>query len=484
MKTGEPGGGAPPGQVDERILEFVGRLRAAGMQASVAESMDACEAVRAVPLESLGVLRATLGTTLVKNESDYPLFDAVFDEFFSGLALPAEAEDSGDGLDADAAGPGGMPLDNAEMSALLEQVLASGTPDQIDALAFMVAQGIGEMEGGFGAGSRPLSTMAGYGYYVFRALEWLDFRETQARMEALAAEGELEPGVAPVFVQEQLRDRIERFRRTLEREVRRRLAQVRGEEVTDRRRKLPPRPEEIDFTGASLTQIQDMRRVLPVLARKLASRLARKNASGKWGRVDIRNTLRHSLSTGGVPIDVKYRKRVPQKPELFVLCDISGSVRTFSNFTLQLVYSLHQQFRAVRSFAFIDRVDEVTDFFNCFDVDEAVERVHREALVVDGDGHSDVGRALDLFQREFGGELGPRSSVLILSDGRNNSRDPRPESLEKVQETARRVYWLNPEPTERWNTGDSIIGEYVEFCDSIHECRNLKQLAEFVYRGA
>jgi len=249
-----------------------------------------------------------------------------------------------------------------------------------------------------------------------------------------------------------------------------------------RREKLPPRPEEIDFMNASLKQVEDMRRVLPALARKLAARIARRQSAGRRGRVDIRNTLRHSLSSGGVPLDVKYKKRVPAKPELWILCDVSGSVRTFSTFTLQLVYSLHQQFKAVRSFAFIDRVDEVTDCFDQFDIEESIERVYREAAVVDGDGHSDIGRALEMFGREYALDLGPRSTILILSDARNNARDPRSQALKDIRERARKVYWLNPESRDRWDTGDSVIGSYQGHCDAVTECRNLKQLADFVYR--
>jgi uncharacterized protein with von Willebrand factor type A (vWA) domain len=326
--------------------------------------------------------------------------------------------------------------------------------------------------------------MAGAGYYVFKGMEMLEFGDMTAELEHMASEGEMGADVPPVLVLEQLRERVELFRRALDREIRRRIALERGQEAARRRDKLPPRPEEVDFMNASLKQVEDMRRVLPALARKLAARIARRQNAGRRGRVDIRNTLRHSLSTGGVPLDVKYRKRVPSKPELWVLCDVSGSVRTFSTFTLQLVYSLHQQFKAVRSFVFIDRIDEVTACFDGLDVEDAVERVYREASVVDGDGHSDIGRALDMFNREYSAGLGPRSTVLILSDARNNARDPRAQALQRISEKARKVYWLNPESRDRWDTGDSIIGFYEGHCDAVTECRNLKQLADFVYRRA
>jgi uncharacterized protein len=468
-------------QVDERLLEFIGKLRDAGLQVSLAESMDACEAVKIAPLDSMLVFRSALRATLAKSESDYPVFDAVFDEYFRGAeAIMAGApEEPSPGSD-----DGFATATTEQLSEMLRQALASGSADELAALARMAAATIGQMEGGFGRGSRPLAFMAGSGYYMFRGMEMLKFGQLTEQLRELAAAGELATDLPPALASEELEERLEQFREALEREIRRQLGMARGEEAARRTRKLPVRPEEIDFSGASLKQVEDMRRVLPALARKLAARIARRTSGGKRGRLDIRSTLRHSISSGGVPIDVKYRKRAPAKPELFILCDVSGSVRTFSTFTLQLVYSLHQQFKAVRSFAFIDRVDEVTELFNMCEVDEAIERVYREGVLVDGDGHSDVGRALDLFYREFGSELSPRSTVLILSDGRNNARDPRAWALENIDDMARRVYWLNPEPRERWDTGDSIMAEYEEYCHAVQECRNLKQLADFVYRRA
>ena len=471
--------------VENSVIGFVSVLRDAGLQVSVAESIDAVSALKVVPFENLGVLKACFKATLVKNESDYPIFEAVFDEYFTGSArMLATGADTSETAPEEAShhDQGLYGLDDADLAEMLREALTSGSEDEIAAVARMTAAGIGQSEGGFGGGGRPLSVMAGSGYYIFRAMEWLNYRELEAELQEQAALGELVPGIPPVLALDALDERIARFRVELEREVLRRMAAVRGEQAARKRRKLPTRPEEVDFTSASLKQVEDMRRILPALARRLAARLARKNSAGKWGRVDMRNTLRHSLSTGGVPVDIKYRKRVPSRPEIFILCDVSGSVRTFSTFTLQLVYSLHQQFRQVRSFAFIDRVDEVTDCFNVQDVDSAVERAYREADVVDGDGHSDVGRALDLFSFEYLEDLSSRSTVLILSDARNNGKDPRAFALERLHEKTRRVYWLNPEPRSRWDSGDSIMSRYEDHCHSVHECRNLKQLAEFVYR--
>ncbi|HEY5494549.1 MAG TPA: VWA domain-containing protein [Candidatus Anoxymicrobiaceae bacterium] len=464
--------------IDERVLSFIDKLRDSGLQVSLAESIDAFEALKVVPMDAMLPFKMALRATLIKSDSDFPLFDALFDNYFTGSEAMLARPDM-EGEEGDRQAP-----DTGELSDMVRDALMSGNGEEIAEMARMAAFAIGTMEGGFGGGGRPLPMMAGPGYYMFKGMEMLDFKKMSAELEGMAAEGQLSQDLPPALALEQLQERMAEFSRLMDREIRRLIAIERGTDVVLRRDRLPARPEEVEFLSASLKQVEEMRRVLPSLARKLAARIARRNNVGRRGRVDVRNTLRHSISTGGVPLEVKYKKRVPSKPELWVLCDVSGSVRTFSTFTLQLVYSLHQQFKAVRSFVFIDRVDEVTDCFANFDIGEAVEEVYRGATVVDGDGHSDIGRALEMFNTDYSRELGPRSTVLILSDARNNARDPRAEALEIIGERSRKVFWLNPESRDRWDTGDSVISAYTAHCDEVQECRNLKQLADFVYRRA
>jgi uncharacterized protein with von Willebrand factor type A (vWA) domain len=182
-----------------------------------------------------------------------------------------------------------------------------------------------------------------------------------------------------------------------------------------------------------------------------------------------------------VPAEPKFRYPRPAKPEIFVLADISGSVAAFARFTLHLVYALAAQFSKVRSFVFIDGVDEVTRFFDGVeDIGEAVHRVNTEADVVWVDGHSDYGHVFEAFWSRWGREIGPKATVLILGDARNNYHASNSWVVKEMQRRARHVHWLNPEPRAYWDTGDSIIGEYTDYCDGVFECRNLRQLEAFV----
>ena len=168
-----------------------------------------------------------------------------------------------------------------------------------------------------------------------------------------------------------------------------------------------------------------------------------------------------------------------------MVADISGSVAAFARFTLMLVYAIQSQFSKVRSFVFIDGIDEVTDYFKGVDdVTEAVHRVNTEADVVWVDGHSDYGHAFEVFWEKWGKDIGPKTTVLLLGDAGTTTTPARPGSSRRSAQKARHVYWLNPEPQSYWNTGDSIVGEYGTHTDGVFECRNLRQLEGFVEKLA
>jgi uncharacterized protein with von Willebrand factor type A (vWA) domain len=220
--------------------------------------------------------------------------------------------------------------------------------------------------------------------------------------------------------------------------------------------------------------------VVQPLARTLATRLAARRRRSRAGEIDLRKTLRKSMSTGGVPIDVVLKKPHPARPELVVLCDVSGSVAGFSHFTLLLVHALRQQFSRVRVFAFIDTTDEVTELFGPdADLAVAVQRITREAGVYTRDGHSDYGHAFVSFLDKYPNVLSPRSSLLVLGDGRNNYRKHETDLLTHMVDASRHAHWLNPEPRHLWGSGDSAVPRYEEVI-TMHECRSAKQLASVI----
>jgi uncharacterized protein with von Willebrand factor type A (vWA) domain len=343
----------------------------------------------------------------------------------------------------------------------------------------MVARGAVDRYAGMEPG-RPV----GGTYYLYRTLRNLDLDAVLAKLMSQAQAGAV-GGDGLTDLEERLaadeyKARIEKFRRAVETEIRRRLVEDRGAEALARSVR-KPLPEDIDVMHATRDELAVLQRILHPLSRKLAVRLTRKRRHGRKGPLDFRATMRRSLSTGGVPIEPRYRHPRPSKPEIFVIADISGSVASFARFTLHLVYAISSQFSKVRSFVFVDGIDEVTRFFEgVVDPADAVARINSEADVIWVDGHSDYGHALTEFHRRWGDQVTSRSSVLLLGDARNNYHASAAWVVEELQRKARHVYWLNPEPRDYWGSGDSIVGEYAAHCDDVVECRTLRQLEHFV----
>jgi hypothetical protein len=274
--------------------------------------------------------------------------------------------------------------------------------------------------------------------------------------------------------------RIEQLKRAVQAEIRRRLVEDRGAAVLARSVRRPL-PEDLDVMHATRDELAAMHRALVPLSRKLAVRLARKRRKGHHGALDLRRTVRASMSTGGVPITPIFKPPRPAKPEIFVIADVSGSVASFARFTLLLVHAISSQFRKVRSFVFVDGLDEATRFFEeTQDPHEAVMRINTEADVIHVDGHSDYGRALTLFHERHASDVSRRASVLVLGDARNNYHAAQAWVLDDLRQRARAVYWLNPEPQGYWDSGDSIVATYAPHCDAVVECRTLRQLEKFV----
>ena len=469
---------------------FVQELRNAGLPVSLTENLDAMEAVRHIPLEDRDAFKYALGAPMVKNSAHWRSFETVFEVYFSmrgpeykiGEGTEDELEQmwremqeqmqqqQGEGKGSS----GGMDsLTPEEIAQMLMKALMNGDQALMRALAKQSVQRFAGMEPG-----RPV----GGTYYLYRTLRNLDLDNMlQKLMEASKQEvgGEL-TALEERLEKDEYESRIDQFKKEIEAEIRRRLVADRGAEAMAKTLR-KPLPEDVEFMHASRDEMQALKKSLYPLTRKLAARLARKRRHGRKGPLDFRNTVRHSLSYGGTPAEPKFKQPRPSKPELMVVADISGSVAAFARFTLMLVYAIQGQFSKVRSFVFIDGIDEVTEFFKgTDDISEAIHRVNTEADVVWVDGHSDYGHAFEVFWDKYGKDVGPKTTVLFLGDARNNYHASQAWVIKEIRSKARQVYWLNPEPKSYWNTGDSIVGEYAAHTDGAYECRNLRQLEAFV----
>lgn len=459
------------------ITGFIDELREAGVPVSMVEAIDAMQAVETIELSERVALRETLRATLVKNLRHERAFDTAFDIYFSTLPMPGE-ETQNAGSDSGASGeesggPGSGGESELDEEALFNALLEALTGMDREALRRSVREAVDRL-----AGMEPGRPVGGT-YYLYRTLRRLDLGKLEAELiEALTGEGE-QSEFDERLLREEVEELIEHLREEIQEEIRRRLVADRGREAVAKTLRCPL-VEDVDLMHASANDLAEMEAAIGPLTRKLAARLARRRKK-RTGRLDFRRTVRKSLATGGVPADPQFRHPRPHRPEVWLLCDISGSMATFSRFTLQFTHAMSTHFSRLRSFAFVDTIDEVTGFFGPgIDFGSAVSRITTEAEVVWLDGHSDYGNSLETFYNRYGTQLTPRTTVIITGDARNNYRPARDGVLADVANASRALVWLNPEPMAYWDTGDSAMSHYSRHCTSVHEVRTLRQLEEFV----
>ncbi len=458
-------------------------LRGAGLPVSLAENLDAVEALAVIGWEDRETVRTTYAATVVKRQSQRPTFDTLFDLWFPpAVGEPfgsdeaasdyLEALDSTGGSMGDAGefcSAGGV-KDSAgaleEFRAALAAALEQGDQERLRRMAAEAVARFGAMPGR----APGLSQWSSYS-----ALRRIAPTELIDRILAgLLVDGDTERAGREIA------RRVGEFTALVEADARRRLAEVKGPEHVAVHA-VRPTIDRLDFLSARRADLDGMRREIQPLARRLATRLTKEQHARGRGPLDFRRTVRASMSTGGVPLTTHTKPKRPHRNELVVLCDVSGSVANFAQFTLLLVFALRDQFSKVRAFTFVDQTVEVTDAFQPgADVVDVMERLTASIEHAARFGRTNYGRALRSFSENHPDALGPKSALLILGDARSNYADLQLDVLRGMAETARHSWWLNPEHRRHWDTGDSAATPYGSIVGMV-ECRNLTQLGEFVH---
>jgi uncharacterized protein with von Willebrand factor type A (vWA) domain len=457
------------GGLVERHVALLEALRGAGLSVSLAEDLDAVAALSVVGWTHRETVRDTYAATLVKKQSQRPVFEAVFDVYFPRRVGDGVRREAGPD-EPDASAEQG-PQDTGEALAehrdrLLEAMLA-GDEQALQQLAAEMVARFGAMPGR-GPG---LSSWSAY-----TALQRVAPGELVGRLvEALVAGGRTEEEA-----ERAANRRVGEVTAMVEADARRRIAEEKGPDHVAGVA-LRPSLERIDFTSARRADLEQMRREIYPLARRLATRLTQEKAARRRGPLDFRRTVRASMSTGGVPVETINRPRRPHRNELVVLCDVSGSVAGFAQFTLLLVFALREQFQRVRAFTFVDQVHEVTPYFRPgADVADVMTDLAASAAHAARWGRTSYGRSLTAFRDEHAADaLTPKTSLLVLGDARTNYGDRADDVLRELAGSVRHAWWLNPEARRHWDTGDSVARAYGAVVPMV-ECRNLTQLSAFV----
>ncbi len=448
-----------------RLVDFARELREEGVMTGTSELLDAVAVLREVSWTDRDAFREALAATLAKSPEDRRIFALVFERFFfRATEAAAVREGVRESVPPtppthDAAQDGDDASGELDLELLRQQIaraVQQGSEGAMRDLARLAIAAFGRQGEGSGV----------IGVDVQRIRRQIGLRaEPQTELDPE------DPRAAGLP-----REALRRFEALLRRELER--GQI------ERTEALPPsRPlSELDraLPSGPLQDLAAVHRVVAQLKRRLKTRGSEHRGARRRTHVDIRRTMRASLQTGGVPVVLKERPVRPRRPEIYVLCDVSTSVTSASVFFLSVLHALHDSFRKMRSFVFIERISEVTDVFERERDFKAVsEAIGRDAGVADISGYTDYGRVWDEFREQVGDDLHRRATVIVLGDARTNGRDPRADLFAAIAAQAGRTFWLNPEPRLYWNYGDSVIRAYEQYCQAF-ECWTTRHLEDFV----
>jgi uncharacterized protein len=458
------------------LAGLVDELRSVGIGVSVGEHLDAAQALSAISLQDKDVVRAALRCALVKNAEELEAFELIFDLYTAGTAQAGAELVSA--------------MSDAELRDTLRAVIGSDDAQVRRLLADEYVRRFGGLEPG-----RPVA-----GVFATIAAEeaaGLDSMRSELLGEpAVADEGSGlgggvggaggnggasggSGGLAGRLREGRADDAIAAFRADLRAAIRRALVADRGAHAVRATMRVRL-AEDIDIVTASAAEMAAMTEAIGPLVQRLTHVLAQLAVHRKR-KLSIRRTLHRSMGTGGVPFRLVTEPARPPRPEIVVLCDMSGSVASFSRFTLDLLVALDSRLSRLRVFAFVDGLAEITNLVR--DARAAGHRIDSRAAAQGAirlNGSSDYGWVLREFAATRAHQLSRRSVVLVVGDARTNYGDPAESALAEIADRAGQVYWLNPEPRRYWNDGDSVIGRYAPWCGQVRECRTLRQIADFV----
>jgi uncharacterized protein with von Willebrand factor type A (vWA) domain len=451
--------------MDDRVVEFVRGLRAAGVRVSLAESVDAMHAIETLGVAEKDVFRQSLRSTLIKKSDDLAAFDQLFPLYF---------------------GSGGPMMQNAtddlspDEQKMLEAAL-SAMSGRLDQLMDWLTSGNGptkeELE--------ELAQRAGADWYddprdarfvTRRMLQQMGFAHLEEQIQQLVQKLQ-EMGMSQEAI-EKLLGVVEANREALAEQ----MAQQVGLQIAQQRANRPDDIHGSDLMNKpfqSLTEAEAdvLRKEVQRLVTQLRSRAAMRRKRGNKGKFDSKSTIRANQRYGGVPIELQFKKR-KLKPSLVVVCDMSQSMRNVVEFMLYLIYELQDQVARTRSFGFYHDMKDISLLLTGQQVTQAIPDILAEFPYFAY--ATDFGKSLETFYNNWLDSVNGRTTVVVLGDGRNNYNSPRIDLMKDLQRRARKLIWFNPESPRQWGTGDSDMLEYAPICDAVHVVRNLAQLSSAV----
>jgi uncharacterized protein with von Willebrand factor type A (vWA) domain len=491
--------------MDRTLTNFIRALRNSEVRISTAETLDAFNAVELVGYEDRDFLKRTLSLVLPKTADEKETFENCFDQFFSfedvhgerqsGAAAEGEGEDqeAGEAGEGEGGGAGGeaQPGQRAasgkgkskkkKKSSLLdepeeEEDLGPGETSQAHSElgALLMSNSRVELSVAMAAAGervdlREIQVFTQKGLYTRKVMEEMGLGELNREISDLRDSR----AVPDRRLGQELRKRRDWLREQVRDYVEKQFllhADATGKRL---REDLLRKVKLSNVEHRSFRLIQE---IVYKMAKRLAALHSRRKKVFKRGQLNVPRTLRHNMSYDGAIFDLRWKSVKVDRPKVFAICDVSGSVANYARFMLMFLYSLEEVMPKVRSFAFSSDLAEVTELFDRNKIEDAIAKTLRDY----SGGSTDYGQAFSDFKKLCLDDVDNRTTIIILGDARNNYGDPRTEIMKEMYDRCKRLIWLNPEPRNSWNVGDSEMKKYSAYCHQADECNSLMHLERVV----
>ncbi|MEO8877591.1 MAG: VWA domain-containing protein [Polyangiaceae bacterium] len=447
-----------PSSMTRVLDELFWRVRREGVAISTAQAIDAARAALLVGLDDREIFRETLACVVTQSAVDRRRFTRAFDDFFAARKTPDDFWDR---------------LESLGFTANERDVLR----ELLDSVASVAGDGntLGPLLERGAALDRLLKTAAvertmqamqspmQAGFFSHKTIERVGITAARSALAALRVQLRDALGARGDALADALEAELAAAADDVRAHVQRSFSK-REEDQQARGNMLEARP----FTSLTDAEVIEVRRAVRRFAERLRGGERVRRHRALRGRLDPRATMRKAFATGGVPIHLVRKSKRRERARLFLLCDVSDSVRAAARFMLEFVYFAHELFDKTRSFVFVSDIKETTELFERETVEVALARAYGGS-VVPVQNNSNYGRVLRTFEENFGRDIDRRATVVILGDGRTNYHADATDSLARIRERASSVIWLCPEPRQSWSFGDSAMARYAKVATTVLE---------------
>lgn len=484
--------------MDRTLTSFISALRTAEVRISPAETLDALSAVELTGYQDREFLKNTLALVLPKTIDEKETFDSTFEEFFKFHDITGKrvSDSQSDESEQDSEGSGEGSGQNQGLGAGKGSRSSKGGVEQggetveedssenlgrgplaepTSALGLLLMQNdrielnVQVAEAAKVVKLEDIQVFTQKGLYTRRILDEMGLAELQREINSAKTSEELpvrrlgrELKHRQDWLREQVRDYVEKQFLL--------YADAHGFRL---REELLRKVKLSNIEHRNFRLVQE---IVYRMAKKLVALHSRRKKVYKRGVLNVSRTLRHNMSYDGNIFDLHWKSIKVDRPCVFAICDVSGSVSNYARFMLMFLYSLEEVMPKVRSFAFSSDLGEVTELFERNSLKDAIAKTLRDY----GGGSTDYGQALIDFRKKCLSDIDNRTTVIILGDARNNYGEAHQQVLKELYDVSKRVIWLNPESRTTWNTGDAIMRKYTPYVHQAEECNSLIHLERVV----